>query len=100
MGYGWRSSFGARLYYATYLFAAPSTFWKEAVLVMPDGESYRFREAAGGTFTPPVGRRDTLVRAADGTFTLTIQQSNVRYSFDTDGALLAIKDDYGNTLRF
>jgi RHS repeat-associated protein len=100
LGYGWRSSFGARLYYATYLFASPSTFWKEAVLVMPDGESYRFREEANGSFTPPVGRRDTLVKAADGTFTLTIQQSNVRYSFAADGAPLAIKDDYGNTLRF
>jgi len=100
LGYGWRSNFGARLYYATYLFASPSTFWKEAVLIMPDGESYRFREAADGSFTPPLGRRDTLVKAADGTFTLTIQQSNVRYSFDTDGALLSIKDDYDNALRF
>jgi RHS repeat-associated protein len=100
MGYGWRSSFGARLYYATYLFAAPSTFWKEAVLVMPDGESYRFREGANGAFTPPAGRRDTLVKAADGTFTLTLQQSNVKYAFAADGALLSIADDYGNALRF
>ncbi len=100
MGYGWRSNFGARLYYATYLFAAPSTFWKEAVLVMPDGESYRFREAADGSFTPPAGRRDTLVKSSDGTFTLTVQQSNTRYAFAADGALLAITDDYGNALRF
>ncbi len=100
LGYGWRSNLGARLYYATYLVAAPSTVWKEAVLVMPDGESYRFREEANGSFTPPAGRRDTLTKAGDGTFTLTIQRTNVRYSFAADGALLSIKDDYGNTLRF
>ena len=100
LGYGWRSNFGARLYHATYLFAAPSTFWKEAILVMPDGESFRFRENGDGSFTPPVGRRDTLTRLGDGSFQLTIQRSNSRYAFAADGALLTIKDEYGNTLRF
>lgn len=100
LGYGWRSNLGARIYYATYLFAAPSTFWKEAVVVMPDGESFRYRENADGSFTPPVGRRDTLAKLGDGTFQLTLERSNIRYSFAADGALLTIKDDYGNTLRF
>lgn len=100
VGYGWRSNFGTRLYYATYLFTAPATFSKEAVIVMPDGDTYRYSESANGSFAPPNGRRDTLVRSADGKFTLTLQRTNARYIFDTDGALLSMADEFGNTVRF
>ena len=99
VGYGWTSNLTARIYYATYLVAAPNTYKNEAVVVMPDGEVYRYQENADGSFKTPSGRRDTLTRAADGTFTLKLHASNVRFVFAADGALLFLKDDYDNTLR-
>src|SRR5438270_227287 len=42
IGLGWSSSLMPRLYYATYLVAAPSTYSHEADVVLPDGVLYRF----------------------------------------------------------
>jgi RHS repeat-associated protein len=99
MGFGWISSVSARLYYATYLFAAPSTYQKEADVRMPDGSQYRFIDNGNGTFTPPQGRHDTLVRNADGTFDLTLQRTRSVLHFDALGGLLSLTDDYGNALN-
>ncbi len=100
LGYGWISSISARLYYATYLFSAPSTYRTEADITMPNGARYRFEEiGTTGTFTPPPGRKDVLVKNADGTFDLTLQRSRSVYHFGTDGSLLSMTDDYGNALN-
>jgi RHS repeat-associated protein len=99
-GYGWNSSLAARLHYTTYLFAAPSTYQKEADIRMPTGAFYRFIDDGTGNFTPPAGRKDTLVRNADGTFELRLQRSMSRYLFAADGSLQRMVDDYGNALQY
>lgn len=99
-GYGWTSSFAARLYYSTYLLAAPDVVKREANVTMPTGDRYRFVENADGTFTPPLGLYDTLRRNADGTFDLTLQHSSSVLHFDSDGSLRRMADDYGNELIY
>ena len=99
-GVGWMSNLAARIYYATYLVSAPNVYRNEAVVVMPDGDAFRFEENTDGTFRAPLGRRDTLVRAADGTFTLKLQRNGGQFGFAADGAILTMKDEWGNALRF
>jgi hypothetical protein len=53
IGVGWTSNLMSRLHYATYLFAAPSTYIKEADLTMPDGFRRKFSENPDGTFLSP-----------------------------------------------
>lgn len=98
MGHGWTSSLTAHLYYATYLLAAPDVVQREANITMPDGARYRFTENANGSFTPPLGRYDILVRNPDGSFDLTIQRTMSKLHFASDGALVSMTDDYGNSL--
>lgn len=98
LGPGWTSNMVSRLYYATYLFAAPSTYQKEAVVAMPSGVTYRFTESTGGSFTAPAGRRDLLVRNPDGTFVLTLEHSRSKLKFASDGSISSLEDDYGNAL--
>lgn len=99
-GFGWVSGLSARLYYAVYLKAAPSTYSKEAEVRVPSGHIYRFVENANGTFTPPDGRFDTLVQNPDGTWDLWIEHSRSRYHYNAAGQLLQTVDDYGNTLTW
>src|SRR5260370_650911 len=49
LGVGWTLSLAAHLYYASYLYTAPSTYSHEADIVLPDGSRYRFVEHADGT---------------------------------------------------
>ena len=97
-GYGWVSSLSARLHYAVFLKAAPSTYSKEADIRMPDGALYRFVENADGSYTPPEGRFDTLIRNGDGTWDLWLQRTSSHYHFDATGNLTEMVDDFGNTL--
>lgn len=96
VGIGWTSSFHARVHYTTYLYAAPSTYLKEAEVIMPNGDHFRFTDSGNGTFQPPPGRYDRLVRKVDGSFALTLQRSRSVFDFGPDGRLLAMTDDYGN----
>lgn len=96
-GYGWTSSLSTRLYYAVYLKSAPSTFSREADVRLPSGAVYRFVENADGSYTPPDGRFDTLVRNNDSTWDLWLQQSRSHYHFSATGNLLTMVDDFGNT---
>src|ERR1700682_4199917 len=59
LGFGWTSSLMTRLYYAAYLFSAPATYQKEAVVTMPSGARYVYLDTGGGTFAAPGGRYDT-----------------------------------------
>jgi RHS repeat-associated protein len=99
LGIGWTASLTSHLYYATYLYAT-NVYQYEADVVMPDGARYRFTTIGGGTFTPPPGRFDTLVRNGDGTFALTLQRSRSIFSFNADGSLARMTDDFGNALVF
>jgi RHS repeat-associated protein len=99
-GYGWTSNLAAHLYYTTYLFAAPSTYQREADITMPQGARLRFVDNGNGTFTPPANRYDTLVMNGDGTWDLTLMWSLSVLHFNVDGSLASQRDDYGNTLSY
>ena len=100
IGAGWSLSLTARLYYAAYLLSAPSTYSYEADVAMPDGVTYQFTIGSGGTFTPPFGRLDTLVRNGDGTYSLTPQRTHSVYRFNADGSLASLTDEFGNVIAY
>ncbi len=100
LGLGWSSSLTPRLYYATYLVTAPSTYSHEADVVLPDGVVYTFTIDGLGMFTPPAGRYDKLVRNGDGTYSLTLQHTRTVYSFTADGSLSSLTDDFGNVITW
>ncbi|HSY51231.1 MAG TPA: DUF6531 domain-containing protein, partial [Thermoanaerobaculia bacterium] len=100
LGVGWSTGLTPRLYYATYLVTAPSTYSHEADVVLPDGVLYRFTVDGSGTFTPPAGRYDKLAKNGDGTYSLTLQQSRTVYSFTADGSVSSLTDDFGNVITW
>lgn len=97
MGYGWMPSVVSRLSYSTYQYSA-GTYQKRAYVLLPDGARLAFVENSNGSYTPPVGRRDTLVRNADGSWDLTLQHTLSVLHFNSTGYLTQMKDDYGNIL--
>lgn len=100
-GFGGTSNLTSRITYVTDQFQPPSTYYNEAVIVMPDAKVLRFRENAGGsTFTPPVESHDTLIRNGDGTYDLTLKLSRTHYRYDAQGSLDYILDDFGNTTDY
>jgi RHS repeat-associated protein len=99
LGIGWTSSLMPRLYYATYLFAAPNTYQRVAVVVLPDNTESTFRTNTDGSFMTPLGRFDTLVRNANGSFTLTLGMGTL-IQFDSTGALTSIVDPYGHQINY
>jgi RHS repeat-associated protein len=100
LGLGWSSGLMPHLYYATYLFAAPSTYSHEADIVLPDGVLYRFTIDGSGAFSPPAGRYDKLVRNGDGTYSLTLAHTRSVYRFAVDGSLASLTDDFGNVITW
>lgn len=68
------------------------------------GLRLKFTDNGDGTYTPPLGSHDTLVKNLDGTFTLNGEcASSPRrplpaYHFNTDGSLASIEDMNGNTI--
>jgi len=101
LGVGWTSSLASsRLYYATYLYASPSTYQREADITLPAGGFYRFTENADGTYSAPQGRTDTLVKNPDGTWDLVLQRAGLLYHFNADGTLGSTSDDYSNTITY
>lgn len=100
LGIGWSSNLNTHLFYATYLAIAPSTWYHEADVLMPTGIVYRFSETTPGTFTPPVGRRERLVRNAEGSFVLTLEDGRSIMTFDSQGDLQTMSDEFGNALQF
>jgi RHS repeat-associated protein len=100
LGIGWRLGLSARLYYATYLFAAPSTYSKLASVVLPDGNVQTFTQNSDGSFTAPNGTSNALVLNGDGTFDLFVRPGGDVYRFASDGVVLWTKDRYGNQLNF
>lgn len=99
-GFGWTSSFHARLHETAYLFLAPSTYRIVAEVVLPDGEHMTFTDNGVGFFAPPEGRYDFLQRNADGSYALTLQRSRSVLRYSAAGLLESITDDYGNAQTF
>jgi len=100
LGLGWSSSLTPRLYYATYLVTAPSTYSHDADIEMPDGVLYRFTVDGSGVFSPPAGRYDKLVRNGDATYSLTVGHTRSVYRFAADGSLTSLTDDFGNIITW
>ena len=100
MGIGWTSSLTSRLHYAVYALSG-STYQHRAVIVMPHGGIYEFtRNSSTGAFTPPVGRRDTLVQNGDGTYDMTLGNSRTVLHFNADGTLSWMKDEFNNAIHY
>ncbi|MBI2773136.1 MAG: RHS repeat-associated core domain-containing protein [Chloroflexi bacterium] len=58
-----------------------------------------FTRSPDGTYAPPIGVFDTLVKNADSSFTL-ILRDQVRYEFSTTGSLTRIHEPAGNQITF
>ncbi|HEX6100845.1 MAG TPA: RHS repeat-associated core domain-containing protein [Thermoanaerobaculia bacterium] len=99
MGIGWTSSLISRIYDAVYAQSA-TTYLQKAYVVMPHGATYEFTRETNGSYTPPIGRREVLVRNADGTYDLTIANSRTVLHFNTDGTLASIKDEFNNAINY
>lgn len=100
MGIGWTTSLTPRIYYAAYLFTAPSTYAYEARVMLPDGVVYKYTSSTGGNFTPPGGRTDKLVRNADGSWDMTLQDTTVVVHFDSNGLAQTVTDEFGSQLGY
>ena len=94
-GYKWQAS------YFTYLSPNPDG---SLTLHWDSGLTYTYTNSGSGTYTPPYGILDTLVKNGDGSYTLTTT-SQTKYSFGFVPAsaggnayLSAITDLDGNTL--
>jgi RHS repeat-associated protein len=99
IGVGWMFSLTPRIYYAVYLYSAPSTYSHEAEVLTADGSLLRFSEA-GGVFSPTYGRTDSLVHNADGTFDLKPQNTRSTLHFNVDGTIAKMTDTFGNSVSF
>jgi YD repeat-containing protein len=99
-GVGWFFSIMPRVYYVTYLVAAPSTYSHEVDAFMPDGIVYRFSVDAAGAFSAPPGRYDKLVRNSDSTYSLTLQHTRTVFAFNADGAVASLTDGFGNVITW
>lgn len=90
LGQGWTHSFNSRLRH-------PTDGTADILLVGPDGNTDRFTRNADETFSPSPATYRTLVRNADGTYTVT-DKARTRWQFDVSGNLTAIVDRYGNPI--
>ncbi|MCI0605747.1 DUF6531 domain-containing protein, partial [bacterium] len=98
-GLGWGSTLTGGLTETTYLFSAPSTYYKEVVILMPSGRPHRFRENPDGSYTPPRSGYN-LVKTPQGTFELTWPPGRMKYVYSSTGLLTQQVDEFGNALNF
>ena len=101
VGPGWTSSLESRVYLAPYI-SGGVRLGTEANVVLPTGMRYKFRlNPITGHYDPPAGRRDDLVRTADGSFDLFLERgSGSVYRFDKHGLLVSETDEFGNVVAW
>ncbi|MFN7987708.1 MAG: RHS repeat-associated core domain-containing protein [Thermoanaerobaculia bacterium] len=101
VGPGWTSSLESRVYLAPYI-TGGVRLGTEANVVLPTGLRYKFRlNSLTGHFDPLPGRKDDLVRNADGSFELFLERgSGSAYRFDQHGRLASETDEYGNVVNW
>lgn len=93
LGPGWRQRFGAALTLAGTTGGEPNTVIYEAAT----GNRLRFLATVDGLgYAPAPGVRATLMRQADGTYTLTNRDQS-RERFDSQGRLVEQRDPQGHT---
>jgi YD repeat-containing protein len=96
-GIGWSGTASARLSYAVYLYAAPSTYYKEVTVSLPDGQQFEYMENADGvTYSSTIGLHDTIIRNGDESWDFSPANSRIIYHFSSTGALTSIDDGLGN----
>lgn len=66
----------------------------------PSGYQIPFTLHSNGTFSAPPGINATLVKNGDGTYTLTLLQTGLRYDFTAGGYLSSEQTQNGNTVSF
>lgn len=101
VGPGWTSSLDSRVYLAPYL-SGGVRLGTEANVVLPSGQRYKFRlNSFTGRFDPPAGRRDDLLRNADGSFDFFLERgSGSVYRFDKHGKFVSETDEFGNVISW
>lgn len=100
VGIGWTTSLTPRLYHATYLFTAPSTYSYEARVMLPDGVVYKYTSSGGAIYAATAGRTDKLVRNGDGSWDMTMQNTTVVVHFDANGIAQTVTDEFGSQLGY
>ncbi|WKU16488.1 DUF6531 domain-containing protein [Fervidibacter sacchari] len=87
-GYGWTHSYNWKI--------QQDSQTGDAIVIRGTGRKHRYTyNAQSGTFTPPSGVYDELVRHPDGTWTLTFKDQT-KMNFDGSGKLVSIVDKNGN----
>jgi len=87
-GYGWTHSYNWKI--------QQDSQTGDAIVIRGTGRKHRYTyNAQSGTFTPPAGVYDELVRHPDGTWTLTFKDQT-KMNFDASGKLVSIVDKNGN----
>ncbi|HXC83156.1 MAG TPA: DNRLRE domain-containing protein, partial [Trebonia sp.] len=66
---------------------------------LPDGQEMRFGENGDGSYAPPFGSQDALVKSTSGTWTLR-DTSAERYAFSSSGQLTSITEVTGYAQNF
>jgi RHS repeat-associated protein len=64
------------------------------------GTIHRFADAGNGNYNPPQGIYDTLVKKANGTYSLQLKGSKLTQNFNAAGRLTSIADRNGNAITF
>ena len=92
LGYGWVFNYGIKLY------STSDSTNHYAVIRMPNGQRYKFKDLGGGSFQPPISIWDSLKRNPDGTYTLKMKGGEQTFHFSAEGNLTSIEDESGNAL--
>jgi YD repeat-containing protein len=99
-GYGWKFNFDITLIETT------DESGEIAVIRRGDGVRLIFTKNPDGTYSPPLGRHDVLIKKPAGTFTWYQSSCSTgcgvgtRYHFDSSGVLSDIEDANHNTMTF
>jgi YD repeat-containing protein len=88
-GRGWTFNYGVRL-----VIDASGN----VTVVRGSGAEKLFTRNADGTYTPPKGVYDKLLKNADGTFSLWSKDNRLTYAFSTAGVLTSVKDNNNNAV--
>jgi YD repeat-containing protein len=90
-GYGWSSILDMKLVYVT------ESTGNLIKVLMPNGQRYDFKDNRDGTFTPPLGVYQTLIKNADGSYLLK-EKDGSKYEFNPGGKLLKFVDRNSNQI--
>jgi RHS repeat-associated protein len=88
-GRGWTFNYGVRL-------VVDAT--GNVTVMRGSGAEKLFSRNTDGTYTPPKGVYDKLLKNADGTYSLWSKENRLTYAFSASGILTSVKDTNNNTV--